>query len=200
MPTTSSTRSTPRWTPPRRVGVLQQLSEGLDRSIRVTPCWRPSSTPCTGTASTRRLFDDFLASMRMDLTSPTIPTGRRSTLHQGLRGSDRAASASDPGHRRRPGQAAPHAAALGRAFQLTNFLRDVDEDLVRGRVYLPADELASHDVDRELLTWCHDNRTTDKRVRKALADQHEIARERLPLRAKAFRCWSRGRGRASRLR
>ncbi len=36
---------------------------------------------------------------------------------------------------------------LGLAFQLTNFLRDVDEDLERGRVYLPADELAHYGVD-----------------------------------------------------
>ena len=36
-----------------------------------------------------------------------------------------------------------HAAQLGYAMQLTNFLRDIDEDyLQRGRVYLPQDELA----------------------------------------------------------
>lgn len=74
-------------------------------------------------------------------------------------------------------EAAPYAAALGRAFQLTNFLRDVDEDLVRGRVYLPTDELAADGVDRELLTWCHAHRRTDPRVRRALAAQHEIARQ-----------------------
>jgi phytoene synthase len=33
--------------------------------------------------------------------------------------------------------------ALGRAMQLTNILRDVGEDLARGRLYLPADELAA---------------------------------------------------------
>ena len=74
-------------------------------------------------------------------------------------------------------EAAPHAAALGRAFQLTNFLRDIDEDLMRQRVYLPADELAAHGVDRDLLMWCHHNRRTDPRVRDALADQHDIARQ-----------------------
>lgn len=42
-------------------------------------------------------------------------------------------------------EAAPHAAALGMAFQLTNCLRDVAEDL--DRVYLPADELAAFGVD-----------------------------------------------------
>ncbi|HVF10736.1 MAG TPA: phytoene/squalene synthase family protein [Abditibacteriaceae bacterium] len=38
-----------------------------------------------------------------------------------------------------------HAAQLGYAMQLTNFLRDIDEDYVlRKRVYLPQDELASY--------------------------------------------------------
>jgi phytoene synthase len=71
---------------------------------------------------------------------------------------------------------APHAAALGKAFQLTNFLRDVDEDLCRGRIYLPADELACHGVDRELLQWCHTHRRTDPNVRRALAEQHAVTR------------------------
>ena len=75
-----------------------------------------------------------------------------------------------------PDEAAPYAAALGKAFQLTNFLRDVDEDLVRGRIYLPTDELAVHGVDRDLLTWCHVNRRTDTRVRRALAEQHDLTR------------------------
>ena len=35
----------------------------------------------------------------------------------------------------------PHAEALGVAMQLTNFLRDVREDWVRGRVYLPLEDL-----------------------------------------------------------
>jgi len=71
---------------------------------------------------------------------------------------------------------APYAAALGKAFQLTNFIRDVDEDLRRGRVYLPADELAVHGVDRDVLGWCQTNRRIDSRVRRALVEQHEIAR------------------------
>lgn len=42
------------------------------------------------------------------------------------------------------------ARSLGLAFQLTNFLRDVGEDLDRGRVYLPQDELAAHGADPAL--------------------------------------------------
>lgn len=44
------------------------------------------------------------------------------------------------------------ARALGNAFQLTNFLRDVGEDLERGRVYLPQEDLARHGADPALGT------------------------------------------------
>lgn len=40
---------------------------------------------------------------------------------------------------------------LGIAFQLANFIRDVGEDLDRGRVYLPMSELQSHGVTRQML-------------------------------------------------
>lgn len=40
---------------------------------------------------------------------------------------------------------------LGIAFQLANFIRDVSEDLDRGRVYLPLQELAQFGVDRAML-------------------------------------------------
>lgn len=40
---------------------------------------------------------------------------------------------------------------LGIAFQLANFIRDVGEDLQRGRVYLPLEELAQFGVSRHQL-------------------------------------------------
>jgi 15-cis-phytoene synthase len=45
-----------------------------------------------------------------------------------------------------PSDAVTGARDLGLAFQLTNFLRDVNEDLDRGRIYFPADELAAFGV------------------------------------------------------
>ncbi|MBV6758878.1 phytoene/squalene synthase family protein [Rhodococcus opacus] len=69
--------------------------------------------------------------------------------------------------------AEPHAAALGEAFQLTNFLRDVGEDLDRGRVYLPAEELAAFGVDTALLVHSRRRGATDQRIVRALA--HLIA-------------------------
>jgi phytoene synthase len=124
------------------------------------------------------LFEDFLASMRMDLSVTDYPN--RAALDRYMRG-----SAEVIGLQMLPilgtvctvDEAAPYAAALGRAFQLTNFLRDVDEDLSRGRIYLPADELAAYGVDRELMTWCQVHRRTDTRVRDALAAQHDITRD-----------------------
>jgi len=47
-------------------------------------------------------------------------------------------------------QARPPARALGEAFQLTNFLRDVGEDIRdRGRIYLPLTSMAEHGVSEE---------------------------------------------------
>ena len=43
--------------------------------------------------------------------------------------------------------ATPPARALGEAFQLTNFLRDIDEDLDRGRQYVPQEDLRRFGVD-----------------------------------------------------
>ena len=124
------------------------------------------------------LFDAFLASMRMDLTVTDYPN--RAALDRYVYGSAEVIGLQCLpvlGTVSSAEEAAPYAAALGKAFQLTNFLRDVDEDLVRQRIYLPADELASHGVDRALLTWCHIHRRTDARVRRALAEQHDRTRE-----------------------
>ncbi len=120
------------------------------------------------------LFDDFLGSMRMDLTVTDYPD--RGALDRYMYGSAEVIGLQllpvlgTVGPRE---EAAPYAAALGKAFQLTNFLRDVDEDLERGRIYLPADELAAH----RCRPRCADvvpsaNRRTDARVRRALVEQH----------------------------
>ena len=68
--------------------------------------------------------------------------------------------------------AAPYARDLGVAFQLTNFLRDVGEDLGRGRLYLPLEDLDAFGV-----TWEHlKHGVVDGPVRRLLA--FEIARTR----------------------
>ena len=62
---------------------------------------------------------------------------------------------------------------LGIAFQLANFIRDVDEDLDRGRVYLPIKELAQFGVTREML----EERVLTPEIIEAL--KFQIARVRL---------------------
>ncbi|WP_347060251.1 phytoene/squalene synthase family protein [Blastococcus sp. HT6-30] len=71
-------------------------------------------------------------------------------------------------------EAAPHAIALGEAFQLTNFLRDVAEDADRGRIYLPADLMAAHGVTREQLL----ERRHDGRFAALMREMVEIVRRR----------------------
>ena len=55
----------------------------------------------------------------------------------------------------------PYAHKLGLAFQLTNIIRDVGEDALRGRIYLPVNELQRFDVKaHELLKRQYSDRFT----------------------------------------
>ncbi|MFF5784642.1 phytoene/squalene synthase family protein [Streptomyces sp. NPDC012693] len=122
-------------------------------------------------------FRDFMAAMRSDLEVTDYATyaDLRAYMH---------GSAAVIGLQMLPvlgtvvprEEAEPHAAALGVAFQLTNFLRDVGEDLDRGRVYLPADLLAGHGVDRELLLGCRATGRQDRRVLAALREFEALTR------------------------
>lgn len=52
-----------------------------------------------------------------------------------------------------------YAHTLGLAFQLTNIIRDVGEDAMRGRIYLPIDDLQRFDVKaHEILNRVHSER------------------------------------------
>jgi phytoene synthase len=93
------------------------------------------------------MFRRFLASMAMDLS-----VDRYATWDDLLVYMDGSAAVIgemmlpilEPAE---PAAALGPARDLGLAFQLTNFLRDVDEDLDRGRVYLPQQDLQRHDAD-----------------------------------------------------
>lgn len=117
-------------------------------------------------------FEAFLHSMRMDLT--VTEYADYDALFEYVYG-----SAAVIGLQMVPilepssPEAYPHAMDLGVAFQLANFIRDVGEDLERGRVYLPLDELAQHGVDRDVL----ERRIATPEVKAALAEQ--VARVRM---------------------
>ena len=95
-------------------------------------------------------FLDFLRSMEMDLTVSTY--ANYEALSEYVYG-----SAAVIGLEMVPilgalsDDAYESAKKLGIAFQLANFIRDVGEDLDRGRIYLPLDELAAHGVTEEML-------------------------------------------------
>jgi phytoene synthase len=56
-------------------------------------------------------------------------------------------------------QTTGYAHKLGQAFQLTNIIRDVGEDAMRGRIYLPVNELQQFDVKaHEILQRKHSDR------------------------------------------
>jgi phytoene synthase len=69
-------------------------------------------------------------------------------------------------------RAREHARQLGFAFQLTNFIRDVAEDLQRGRVYLPQADLERFGVGRQDLAAGQ----VSPAVRELLAFEVERAR------------------------
>lgn len=117
------------------------------------------------------LFDAFLHSMTMDLTVTEYQTF--DDLYEYVYGSAAVIGLqmlpilepSDP-------QAYEYAKDLGVAFQLANFIRDVNEDLDRGRVYLPLDELERFGVTRADL----EKRELTENIKAAL--RHQIDRVR----------------------
>ncbi|MFE2753956.1 phytoene/squalene synthase family protein [Actinosynnema sp. NPDC059335] len=165
-------------TSPDPAGELDALGARLRDELAGRRTGHPVLAALADTARRHRLdqalFTDFLASMRMDLTVTSYPDFP--ALERYMHGSAEVIGLQmlpvfgTVGPRER---AEPAAAALGRAFQLTNFLRDVGEDLDRGRLYLPLDVLAAHGVDRELLVWCRRTGRSDQRVRRAL--RHLVA-------------------------
>lgn len=114
----------------------------------------------------REHFEAFLHSMTMDLTVGEYRTYE--DLHEYVYG-----SAAVIGLQMVPilepttTEAYDRAMDLGIAFQLANFVRDVGEDLERGRVYLPMAELEQHGVTRTVL----EERRATPEVKRALREQ-----------------------------
>jgi phytoene synthase len=136
----------------RRAAALRAWGEQFFAGLRGAPCPDPVLPAVLHTVRAFDLdvadFEKFLDSMAMDLD-----TGGYQTYQDLLGYMDGSAAAigtlltpilesSDPPAARE------HARQLGLAFQLTNFIRDVGEDLDRGRVYLPQADLERFGVRR----------------------------------------------------
>lgn len=119
------------------------------------------------------LFTSFLDSMRMDLTIREYDT--HADLDRYVWGSAAVIGLMVTPIMGTVGtveEAAPYAADLGIAFQISNFIRDVGEDLRLGRLYLPLESLRRFGLDRERLA----TEVVDDDVRGLLA--FEIDRTR----------------------
>lgn len=166
----------------QRAAALRGWEAHLAAGLRTGTSEEPVVRALAHTARAYRIphahFTDFLAAMRMDLEVRQYPD--LAALHRYMHG-----SAAVIGLQMLPvlgtvvpaEEAAPHAAALGIAFQLTNFIRDVGEDLDRGRVYLPTDLLSAHGVDRALLEWSRRTGRDDPRVHRALREATAYTRD-----------------------
>ncbi|RAN97635.1 phytoene/squalene synthase family protein [Micromonospora noduli] len=119
-------------------------------------------------------FASFLKSMAMDLTVTAYPTYDH--LLDYMEGSAAVIGtmmlpilgSSDPVAAREP------ARQLGFAFQLTNFIRDVAEDLDRDRTYLPDEDMAKFGVTREELAEARARGRVTPRIRELI--EYEVTR------------------------
>ena len=119
----------------------------------------------------RTYVEAFLESMKMDITINRYPT--YADLERYMYG-----SAAVIGLQLLPileplaPEAGARARTLGEAFQMSNFIRDVGEDLRRGRIYLPLEDLDAFGVTEEALQ----QRTVTAPVRELI--RFEIERTR----------------------
>ena len=139
--------------------------DAAERRIAAAEAWATGETDSAAAASRelmilgdlarrhpelpRDAVHDFLAGMRADLAGPQIATDEDATHYcyqvAGTVGRLMAAMLGvTPGREREADRAAR---ALGSAMQRTNILRDIDEDLANGRVYLSATSLRAHNID-----------------------------------------------------
>jgi phytoene synthase len=165
--------------PDQRAAQLQQWSAtflaGLDSGHQPDSVCRAVADTARRWNIPRTHFEAFLKSMAMDLTVTEYHTYE--DLHEYVYGSAAVIGLQMVPILMPPGQTADsdvyqHAMQLGIAFQLANFIRDVAEDLDRGRVYLPLAELGEHGVTREVLQ----RRVATPAVKAALRQQ--VARVR----------------------
>jgi phytoene synthase len=135
-----------------QAAALRAWGERFFAGLRGAPCDDPVLPAVLHTVRAFDLdvadFEKFLGSMAMDLHTDGYAT--YDDLLAYMEGSAAVIGtmmapileSSDPP------ASAEHARQLGLAFQLTNFIRDIGEDLDRGRVYLPAEDLERFGVGR----------------------------------------------------
>ena len=163
----------PQATPELKAARLQEFSDSMAEPAQAHPTVRAALHTADRYDLDPELFTAFLESMRMDLTVTEYET--HADLDRYVWG-----SAAVIGLMVTPvmgtvtsvAEASPYAADLGVAFQISNFIRDVGEDLRLGRIYLPQESLRRFGLSRERLA----TEVVDDDVRGLLAAEIDRTR------------------------
>jgi phytoene synthase len=141
--------------PEERLELIDNFESQIDRGLAGDrpehPVLRAFVDTIVATGIDRAEISLFLDAMRADVSVPRYSTYK--DLEGYMRGSAAAVGLMMLSILEVPPDPATTsgAIALGNAMQMTNFLRDVGEDLSRGRVYLPQADLAEFGVtERDL--------------------------------------------------
>lgn len=124
--------------------------EGADRPAPCTPQGRALQPFIHEFNLPRGLFEELIAGVAMDLEHARYPTFDALTEYCRRVASMVGLVCVEIFGYRDP-RTRSYAVNLGLALQLTNIIRDVATDLRRGRVYLPAEDLARFGVTDEML-------------------------------------------------
>lgn len=136
------------------------------------PVARALAAPIAAYNLPREHFIEIVDGMEMDLDYDSYPSFKELSLYcHRVASMVGIMSAEIFGYRDR--RTPRYAHQLGTAFQLTNILRDVREDAMRGRLYIPLDELKRFGVGVGEIMG---NQTND-RIRALLRFQAERARD-----------------------
>lgn len=171
-----------------RAMLLQAWSDAFAAGLAGTPVDDPVLPAVLHTIEVFQLdradFTLFLRSMAMDLTVTRYPTYAALLAYmQGsaaaigammlpVLGADDLATALEP------------ARELGRAFQVTNFIRDVAEDYRRGRIYLPLADLIEFGVTEEAIGAAVVSGNASAKIKDLI--RYEVARAETHYRAAAI--------------
>ena len=162
--------------PAGQAAALRAWGDRFFAGLRGGPCQDPILPAVLHTVRAFDLevadFEQFLASMAADLHTTSYQTYQE--LCGYMEGSAAAIGTmlAPILESVDPPAARGHARQLGLAFQLTNFIRDIGEDLERGRVYLPAEDLDRFGVGRADLAAT----TASPKVAELLAFEIQRAR------------------------
>jgi 15-cis-phytoene synthase len=159
--------------PDERRAALDEWQGELERGLETGGSDHPVIGALVHAASTHELpvfeLRPYMASMRMDCGRLRIQS--REELDRYMNGSGASVGRIMAVILGAPEQS-ESLARLGVAFQLTNFLRDLREDYLLDRIYLPADERERHGVDDSDLAAA----TASPRLRELVASEVRLAR------------------------